>query len=117
MPASTTPEAVKAIIETELDPAPFIDAATVLYEARVGNRLSDAQGSLVLKYLAAHFVAVTDPREKQESVGTASWSFEGKAGAMDSGISSTQYGQMALSLDTTGRLRDTDMRKARFTVL
>jgi len=116
MAASTTPEAVKALIETELDPAPFISAATSLYQATVGTRLSDAQGSIVLAWLAAHFLAVSDPRETQESVGTGSWSFEGK-NSNGVGLSSTQYGQMAMVLDASGRLRDSEKRKARFTVL
>lgn len=116
MVASTTPEQVKAIIDTELEVAPFIAAAQALYEARVGSALPDSQGSVVLAWLSAHFVAVADPRETQESVGTGSWSFEGK-NQSGQGLSSTQYGQMAISLDTTGKLRDSDKRKARFTVL
>jgi len=116
MAASTTPEAVQAIIETELDPAPFIAAAQSLYDARIGSALPDSQGSQVLAWLAAHFVAVADPRETQESVGTGSWSFEGKNQSGE-GLKSTQYGQMAMTLDTTGKLRDSEKRKARFQVL
>ena len=116
MAATTTGAEVKALIETELDPAPFISAATALYSARVGALLSDDQGSIVLAWLAAHFLAVADPRETSECVGTGSWSFEGK-NANGVGLKSTQYGQMALALDTSGKLRAADMRKARFAVL
>lgn len=116
MAASTDETAVKAVIDTELDVAPFIAAASALYTARVGTALPDAQGSQVLTYLAAHFVAVSDPRERQESVGTGSWTFEGKQGT-GRGLASTQHGQMAMTLDTTGKLRDSEKRKARFTVL
>jgi len=117
MAVSTTSAEVKALIDTELTVEPFIVAATFLYNARVGVALPDDQGSVVLTWLAAHFVAVADPRETQESVGTGSWSFEGKASALASGLSSTSYGQTALSLDTSGKLRDNDKRKARFRVL
>lgn len=118
MAATTTPAEVKTVVETELpDIAPFITAATALYQARVGTALDDAQGSQVLLYLSAHFVAVTDPREKQESVGTGSWSLEGKASANQTGLMSTQFGQMAMALDSSGKLRDNVKRKARFTVL
>jgi len=116
MAASTTPEAVEAIVETELNVAPFIATAEALYAAQVGNALPDALGSQVLAYLAAHFVAVTDPRERQEAVATGSWSFEGKQGT-GTGLASTQFGQMAMSLDTTGKLRKVDKVKARLTVL
>lgn len=116
MAATTTDADVKSLIETELDPAPFIAASTALYNAKVGTLLDDAQGSIVLAWLAAHFLAVADPRETSESVGTGSWSFEGK-NANGVGLKSTQYGQMALALDTSGKLREADMQKARFNVL
>jgi hypothetical protein len=117
MAATTTPEKVQAVFPTELDPASFITTATAYYEAVIGNNtLGDALGSEVLTYLAAHFLAVTDPLERQESVGTGSWTFEGKQGN-GMGLKSTQHGQMAMTLDTSGKLRDSEKRKARFTVL
>ena len=117
MAVSTTPEKVQAVIDTDLDVTPFITTATAFYDTRVGSALPDEIGSEVLTYLAAHFVAVTDPREKTESVATGSWTLEGKASANETGLHSTQHGQMAVALDTSGRLRDVDKRKARFTVL
>lgn len=116
MAVSTDDTTVKLIITTSLDTAPFIVAAQSLYDATVGDALPDAHGSSVLTWLAAHFVAVSDPRESKESTGTSSWSFEGK-NHTGMGLSSTQYGQMAMTMDTSGRLRASESKKARFKVL
>jgi hypothetical protein len=56
-------------------------------------------------YLAAHFLAIRDPRTSFETIGEIQDRFEGKT---DMGLRFTRYGQQAILLDTAGNLAKLD---------
>jgi len=112
--ARVTGAEVLAIIDTELtaiEVAPFITVANII----VTNQLTGEHSADLLKeierWLAAHFVAIRDPRAKTEKTGDASTSYYGEAGK---GFDHTPYGQQVLALDTTGILASLGKRKAEF---
>jgi len=95
---------VEAIIETDVaDLLPFIVMADLLVtEKLAGLGLSDDMLKEITRWLSAHFVAIRDPRAKQEKTGEAAATFFlGKEGT---GLNSTPYGQQALLADITGTL-------------
>lgn len=104
--ARTTAAEVKEIIKTSLTEAevtPYVTSANVLVTQALG---SSGLGTAVLqeieRWVAAHMIAVTKTRQAtDEKAGTASVKYSGQYGA---NLSSTSYGQMALTLDTTGTL-------------
>lgn len=61
------------------------------------------------KYLAAHFISLRDPRATEERNEEVWVKYQGQTGKR---IEATYYGQMALSLDTTGQLAKAGMKKA-----
>lgn len=63
--------------------------------------LSSATLELIERWLAAHYYAHADQLQKSKTTGDASSSFQGEFGK---GLESTQYGQAAMNLDTTGCL-------------
>lgn len=96
---------VKQVIDTTLtdeEISPFIAAAVALVDDAL---LSENYGGALLKeitrYLAAHFVAIRDPRVTQEKLGDAQAKYEGTTGM---GLNHTAYGQQAMILDTHGVL-------------
>ena len=107
---------VQAIIETNIENLrPFIVSAdTMVTEYLSSSGLSDALLKEITKWLAAHMVASVDRREKSESFGDASRSFDGQTGM---GLDATMYGQQAKLLDTTGTLATIGKRKVFFEVL
>ena len=103
--ALTTSAAVAKIIDydTTLIPSltPFIDDAADLVNEVIGTSLSDTMKEKVERYLAAHFVAITDPRVSDEKVKTLSTSYQHK---LNDGLAITHYGTMAMQFDTSGKL-------------
>jgi hypothetical protein len=106
MATRTTAEKVLEIIKTKLtedEVEPYVTSANVMVTQALG---SSGLGVDVLaeieRWVAAHMIAVTKTRQAtNEKAGTASVTYGGKYGA---NLSSTSYGQMALTLDTTGAL-------------
>jgi len=97
---------VTPIIDTTIEPAPFIQMATVLVdEYLTGKSLSDNLLFEIERLLAAHFLCLRDPRENEIELGTqeARVKFEGKFGL---GLDFTRYGQQAKALDPTGILAE-----------
>lgn len=81
---------------------PFINAASSLVTRVCGDAgYSDDDLALIETWLAAHFVAIRDPRLSSRSVGSASGSYQGQTTMM---LSATTYGQQAMLLDTEGGL-------------
>lgn len=90
--------------------APFITAANLIVTDRLGSSgTPDAMLKEIERWLAAHFLAVRDPRAVSESIGGISVTYGGKTGE---GLRSTLYGQQAISLDVTGILAKMGSKQA-----
>ena len=98
---------VKEIIDTALTAeqvAPFLATANVLVTSVLSDEGYD--GSLmkeIERWLAAHFVAIRDPRIAKEKVDDADATYQGKFGE---NLRHTSYGQQVLVLDFHGRLAE-----------
>ena len=110
MPLRATGAEVREIIETDLDDdqvLPFLDTSNVLVDEHL--IVTPAISAPLLKkieiYLAAHFITLWDPRSQKEEAGDTRFTYEGKT-AM--GLDSSKYGQMAQTLDPTGKLSQLD---------
>lgn len=109
MAVRTTPELVQAILldqyDGESDLAEFIATASPLVDYIEGKDsdglLSDNLPELIERWLAAHAYAHADQLLSTKQTGRARGEFQGKTDMM---FKSTQYGQMALTLDVTGTL-------------
>ena len=118
--ARTTPDAVKGIIdvEVEIELTPFIDAASsVVTDVATGVNGPTIpyifeKLELIERWVAAHFYTVRDPRTESEKTGQGAGKFRGKT---ELGFTSSLYGQQAMMIDTNGglaRLNRKILRKA-----
>lgn len=113
MPVRTSADRVSKIIDydTELIPdiQPFINDASVMVDTLVATDASVSANvlELVERYLAAHFIAITDPRVATEQVGSLLTTYQYK---LAQGLAITHYGSMAMFLDTSGRLSNWNNR-------
>lgn len=107
--ARATEAEVIAIMDTSLTSSqvtPFLDAANRFVTALLGSStsLSSDQKTDIEKFIAAHFIAsAIDPQIKQEKTGDAQVTYQGTIGVAKM-LESTYYGQVAISLDTSGTL-------------
>lgn len=104
--ARTDAPSVKEIIETNLTDETviaFVNTAHRQVEDVLGSAgLSVATLTEIEKYLAAHFLTLKDPRAESEGYGgDYKIKVQGETGM---GLEATFYGQMAISLDTSGLL-------------
>lgn len=104
--ARTTAEAVRDIIDTDLETEQihaFINSAYNYVTARLADKgLSSDQLADIETWLAAHFLSTRDQRAAQEQIGQEyRVTYQGKT---DMGLNATTYGQMAIALDTSGTL-------------
>jgi hypothetical protein len=83
------------------DVQPFIDDAVLMLTNVVEDRLDDDTFDLVTRYLAAHLIAVSDPRVSMEKVKSLQVRYDTK---LDSGLGITHFGATAMMLDSSGRL-------------
>lgn len=87
---------------------PFIDTAASIVDdvvacaAKKEIVLTSTKLELIERWLAAHAYAHADQLYSSSSAGGASGSFQGQTGMH---LESTQYGQMAMNLDSSGCLR------------
>jgi len=103
--ARVTEEEVQAIMEEYPDDlTPFMTVASLLVEEELVpiGVLSDDRLKEIERWLSAHFAAVRTPLATQEGAGPVTQS--NQRGSPGKGLASTQYGQNAISLDTTGTL-------------
>jgi hypothetical protein len=109
MAVRTTTQAVELILGGHYDGTsglqPFIDTATIFVDrivaADTNGEMTTAALERVECYLSAHFYAHADQITQSRNTGRASGQFMGRT---DMGFDSTQYGQTAKRLDTTGLL-------------
>ena len=99
---------VKEIIDVaaSTDLSPFIDAADGLVDRTVAlgtPSLSAAELVSVTLFLSAHFLSVYEKEANLTELTTDAITSK-YAGKYGSGLQSSQYGQTALALDTTGLL-------------
>jgi hypothetical protein len=109
--ARITDEDLRGIIDTERDTAPFIATATLrIDEELVSKGLSAARLQQIELYLAAHYVAITEP--VLQSVGNSGDNMTYQLPTAGTGLAATPYGLQALALDTSGTLAATLQLKA-----
>lgn len=103
--ALTTVSAVQAIIDYDTtlltSITSFITDAADLVKEIIGDAISDTMKEKVERYLAAHFIAITDPRVESEAVKTLRVTYQVK---LSEGLGITHYGTLAMSFDTSGKL-------------
>lgn len=109
--ARTTAELVEGIIEVDstIPVTPFIEAANAIVTRVLASftEYNDEDLELIERWLSAHFYAIRDPRVTSESAAGLGQSFQHREGLI---FQSTQFGQMALVLDTSGRLAALSMQ-------
>jgi len=106
MAIRTTNALVEAIIEVEsgIVLTPFIAAANTLvtkFCTDLDEDYTAAELQQIETWLAAHFYTVRDPRADEERAGPVSQRLQSK---VDLGLSTSHYGQMAMTLDYYGGL-------------
>jgi len=101
----TRAAAVEDVLDTDLSSGTvtsFIDTANILVtEYLVGEGLSDVLLLEIETYVAAHLVTLRDRRTKAEGADGVRFDYQGEFGM---GLDSSQYGQTAQFLDSTGIL-------------
>lgn len=105
MAQRVTEAEVQAIMEDYPDDLePFIELATLMVDEELADRgMTASRLKQIEKWLAAHFAATMTPLTTQEAAGSVSQSLQ--RGSPGQGLMATQYGQQAVSLDVSGRLR------------
>lgn len=102
--ARATDTEVRKIVDVSddvTDLTPFISAANMLVEAKCGDSsYTEDQLTVIENWLAAHFVAMRDPRLSSESAGIS----VGYQNKIDMFLALSHYGQMAMTLDYDGNL-------------
>lgn len=114
MSIRTTSDLVKGIIEVDaaIDLTPFILAASTLVDdIAVKSGHSAERLQIIETWLSAHFYTVRDPRTTDEKAGTVGASYQS---AVDLNLNTSHYGQMAMTLDSSGLLRLISSGKRRF---
>jgi len=112
MAARVTPTDVKAILDdSELSSGqilPYITSANALVNSVLGTGTTDILKEIE-RWFTAHMIACTRERMAlKEGAGGASITYTGK---YEEGLKSTPYGQMVLTLDTTGLMAAQDGRR------
>ena len=117
MAYATTADVAKVITTTE-DVSFFLEmAAMVVSEQLEDKGLSDLREKMIEVYLAAHYIAVTDPDTDlvKEKMGEAETTY--KTPANSDNYRSTKYGIEAINLDWTGTLESSGRPKATVSIL
>lgn len=106
---AVTADDVRAIYSTALSDSqlePFIDqSALIVSEELSGKGLSEGRLDLITKYLAAHFLVLTEENGglRRSKLGDADESYVAPQDKVF-GLNSTRFGQQAVGLDTSGTL-------------
>jgi hypothetical protein len=105
MAARVTPGDVRAIITLDDSVVlyPFIQAAATLVDATLSTSgLATAVLFEIERWLAAHFAALSSPGYTE--VGSGVYRIKLETPKLGDGLKGTRYGQVALSMDTSGFL-------------
>lgn len=82
----------------------FVESAhSVVCSVLDGYGIPVALLAQIEKYLSAHFAALSYPTVQREGLGPMTTSYAVKVGA--TGLETSRYGQMAISLDPSGQLK------------
>jgi hypothetical protein len=116
MAARVSSEEVLEIIDTDLtDVSAMITAANLIINSRLASRgISEELLKEIERWLAAHFVAIRDPKLKSETIDGAKQEYE--YAKMGEGIMGTSYGQQAVLLDVSGSLAQMGKKRATIVV-
>lgn len=103
--ARVTADEVRQIMDdtdlTNININSFISGANALMNSLFGDSTSDLNKEIE-RWLSAHLIACTRERQAlKEEAGTAKVTYTGEYGQ---GLHMTSYGQMAITLDITGKL-------------
>lgn len=116
---TTTPTLVRELINTDQTDTiitSLITAADTYFDqvfanTTIGTDLLNEIG----RWFVAHMLAVTHDRMgKNEKVGEARIEY---TGSFAKGLESTTYGQMVLTLDTTGTIMDSNKKKVKIVAI
>ena len=112
----TTAVEVKQIIETSLEDSvvdSYITGANLLVTQVLGSSpLPSELLAEIERWLTAHNIAITRERmAKTEGAGGASITYIGQAGV---GLNATPYGQMVVTLDTSGKMKALGSKPIKF---
>jgi len=103
--ARTTLAAVNKIIQYDStnvpDPQLMIDSASLMVTNVIGTALDASTAELVERYLAAHLIAISDPRIQSEQVRSLQQSYQVR---LSDGLGITHFGSTAMMLDSSGKL-------------
>ena len=106
MAIRTTEAAVSGIIEVDSDISltPFIETGSNLTDrvAAASSPPSATTLELIERYLSAHCYTLRAPRPVSERAGSVGETVQSR---VDLGLKTSHYGQMAITLDTTGTLK------------
>jgi hypothetical protein len=104
---TTVDDVINILDNTSLDDdviEGYINSANVFVTATLGTTLTVAVLTEIEKWIAAHMITMTRERQsKEEDAGSAKIKWSGEWGK---GLLFTSYGQMAVSMDTTGALNN-----------
>lgn len=116
MPIRTSTHDVRTLIaDSEADVLPMIMIASeIVDDLLIDKGLSDTRLKHIEMYLSAHLSNQGTPEIIRESYGGAS--FEYNRGRGD-GMGSSQWGKMAIMLDTSGTLAGLGRQRARINVV
>jgi hypothetical protein len=107
MATRATETEVKQIIDTDLTTEqvnPFLRAANLMVtNVLTDQEYSDESLKEIECWLAAHFVAIRDPRLTKEKIADAEDTYQGKFGER---LNGTSYGQQVLLLEYKGILAE-----------
>lgn len=99
---STNVRSIISVGADVTDLTPFIESASELVtELCADSGYTSTRLELIERWLAAHFIAIRDPRVSSEGAEGLSQSFMYKVGL---GLHQTTYGQQAMLMDTAGNL-------------
>jgi hypothetical protein len=97
---------VKTVVDTAIDTTPLISIATTIVTDVLGDEGFDtAKTDNIILFLSAHLVVLRDEVGglRRSRLGEADESYR-TPGDKSEGFASTRYGQMAMMLDTSGKL-------------
>lgn len=101
---------------TDVQLSPYIAVANSIVTDKLGaTSLGDERLANIERFLTAHIVTLTQNRETlEEEIGEARVRY---ANVFGKGLEATTYGQMVMTLDTTGKLHNMSRRSIKITAI